>query len=120
MSDTTQAFTGLEKTLESLTIENSFFISQWNWSHLVNLTKLHELVVLDSIVLEIGPEFLNLSNLPLTTVKFVNTHIRWLPGGAFSSFKDLKQVALDKNDLMEVNRTLFPRPAKKLESLGLG
>lgn len=119
LSETSRAFSGLENSLESLTVSRCPFVSSWEWSHLANLKRLKELAITESELLEIRSDFLTISHLPLTSLKFLDTKIQYIPNNAFSSFKGLTKIILDQNYLTQVNRALFPRPAKKLISLGL-
>ncbi|GBO19707.1 hypothetical protein AVEN_133143-1, partial [Araneus ventricosus] len=120
LSDGQYAFKGLEDRLTTFKVKNCTYASHWEWTQLEKLKNLQVLEISQSNMLEIADDFLDFtSKWPLTTINFRENNIKHMPQKAFSRFKFLKRLFLDKNSLMSVERSLLPKPADYLASLGL-
>ncbi|GFU33613.1 uncharacterized protein NPIL_226171 [Nephila pilipes] len=119
LSEKEYAFIGLEDTLKAFKVTNCVYASNWEWTHLENLNKLQVLEISSSNILEIEDDFLKISKCPLENINFRDNDIENIVYKAFSTFKDLTRLNLDKNSLKSVVRSMLPIPAKKLYSLGL-
>ncbi|GFW52880.1 slit-like protein [Trichonephila clavipes] len=118
LSEKEHAFKGLEDTLKVFKATNCVYASNWKWIQLERLNKLKVLEISSSNIVEIEDDFLKISNCPLENIDFRDNGIQYLPYKAFSTFKDLTRLTLDKNALTSVIRSMLPVPAKKLYSLG--
>ncbi|GFR15998.1 slit-like protein [Trichonephila clavata] len=118
LSENEHAFKGLEDTLKVFRATNCVYASNWEWTQLERLNKLKVLEISSSNLVEIEDDFLKISNCPLENIDFRDNSIQYIPNKAFSTFKDLTRLTVDKNALTSVIRSMLPVPAKKLYSLG--
>lgn len=117
LSDSDLAFEGLEDSLIDLRATDAHYIAQWDWQQLRNHQKL-QLIDVNWIsmgsVAEPFPELKELTALGITRAE-----ISYIAEGAFANLPRLRILNLQKNDVAEVARSMFPVPADEMAIIDL-
>lgn len=77
------------------------------------------LVIDDTPLAEISPDFSQIAKGRVHKVIIDSTDLSKLPDKVFSNFEDLTSLSLQNNQLTSVSRSMMPRPANKLQFLHL-
>ncbi|XP_035212543.1 leucine-rich repeat and fibronectin type-III domain-containing protein 5-like [Stegodyphus dumicola] len=116
LSDTDEAFVGLENTLDSLAIVKST-IGLWNWSKLKDLTRMTHLEARDVGLQSIENDINYLRF--LRSVDFSKNEISWICDHAFENFSSLTHFVIPENEIKKLKRSMFPNHAYILRFINL-
>lgn len=119
LSDTDVAFKGLDDSLVMIEVVNSSFVSNWDWSQLTRLKLMQEILVEDSDVLDLANGLSTLQHLYFKAFIFTGDNIQLLDNGIFAPFEFLERISLDRNYIAKIERSMFPRPANRLQLISL-
>ncbi|GBN88544.1 hypothetical protein AVEN_219874-1 [Araneus ventricosus] len=119
LSDSNNAFEGLNNQLHLIEIVNCTYLSSWDWTQLSNLKHLMEIHVSYSELTHITDGLTSIQNLDIEAFVFHRNKIQDIADNAFAPFENLERLALDNNYIAELKRSMFPTKAKKLSILGL-
>ncbi|KAG8190224.1 hypothetical protein JTE90_011945 [Oedothorax gibbosus] len=114
LTDTDEAFVGLEDHLEILIMTDCVFMSEWDWSIFRNLKKLRTLDIVGSDLEIIGEELMKINITNVEDISFARNRISYIYDNAFVTFRNLRILSLNDNEIKEMKRTMFPNPALTL------
>nr|QHA25211.1 leucine-rich repeat domain-containing protein [Physocyclus mexicanus] len=118
LSDTDIAFEGLEDTLKTFIVHECSFVGHWNWDSIRNFRAL-ELIDVADTDMEYVSDFPNFSRGKNHLISIRNSSVVELSPTAFSQVEDLVILLLALNNIEDVERSMFPKPALNLTVLGL-
>ncbi|GIY22102.1 uncharacterized protein CDAR_222971 [Caerostris darwini] len=107
----------VEDSLENFEIYDSSSVFGWNFSVLASLKKLKTLIIENSEIFEVKGGFETLSTLRF--IQILNSDVQWIHPYVFQNNDNLTICSLANNHIVELKRSMFPKPAKHLWSLDL-
>lgn len=119
MSGSKPIFSGLENTLKILTIDNCFNDSLSSTIDFNHLKVLNILTLKNNHIDIIGNDWFDNGPYSLKELVIENTGGTKLGSRAFFSLINLREIYLDKMELSNIQRTMFPKPATYLKLLRL-
>ncbi|XP_054718554.1 carboxypeptidase N subunit 2-like [Uloborus diversus] len=117
LSDSDVAFEGLEDSLEILKVHETMLLNGWEWAQLRNLRSLREIQAVKSGPLTVDEDIRDIAHLNIEKLSLVQSELSHIDDTAFSTFHNLIVLSLKDNAISELRRSMFPRPATKLEML---
>ncbi|XP_023212400.1 insulin-like growth factor-binding protein complex acid labile subunit [Centruroides sculpturatus] len=109
--------------LEVVDIHHAIYLStvkgikSWNWSVFAALKNLQSFDIDSSELGPIGENFKQIPHKILEGLAISNCEIDYIDPHAFSTYENLKLLALIKLNLTEVNRSMLPTMARRLKSI---
>lgn len=114
LTDTDEAFVGLEEHLEILMMTDCTFMNEWDWAILRNLRKLMRLDIVGGDLENIGEELMKINITSVQDIAFSKNKISFIYDHAFVTFKNIRFMHLDHNEIKELKRSMLPNPALEL------
>lgn len=117
LSDEDIAFKGLEDRLEEIRASGAHYITTWDWNQLRNLRHIRLIDIHMISMYRLEQKFPPLKS--LRTLGISKAEISYIHPQAFADLESLIFFSLENNEITEINRAMFPNPAKMLHSITL-